>query len=142
MKRKSLLNREKLLTKQKLEIIKVEFDDNDFVCVREMTGRERDQFEKTLYEMKGEGKDFEMERKLDDFRAKLAVHTLCDEAGELLLESGDYETLSTSMSGRRLDQIATAAQKLNKITEEDKEELVKNSGAGGTGVSNSDSAKN
>ena len=68
----------------------------------------------------------EMDRKMDDFRAKLAVNTLCDEKGKLMMKQADVTVLSRAMSAARLEKIMTVAQDLNKITEEDKEELVKN----------------
>lgn len=123
-----LLKREDLLKKQKLKVEKVDLGNDEYVFVREMTGRERDRFEQSLV---GEVKDNEgnvifYERKLEDFRAKLAVNTLCDENGNNLLEPGDYKTLSQNMGAARLDKIVTAAQKLNKIADEDREALVKN----------------
>ncbi|MFA5526846.1 MAG: hypothetical protein WC992_08475, partial [Acholeplasmataceae bacterium] len=62
----------------------------------------------------------------EDFRAKLAAHTVCDDKGVLILQAGDYETLSQNISAKRLEKIITVAQRLNKITDEDKENLVKN----------------
>ena len=123
-----LLKREDLLKKQELKVEKVDLGNDEYVFVREMTGRERDRFEQSLI---GEVKDnkgnvVSYERKLEDFRAKLAVNTLCDENGNNLLEPGDYKTLSQNMGAARLDKIVTAAQKLNKIADEDREALVKN----------------
>ena len=46
------------------------------------------------------------------------------------------------MSAKRLEKIINVAQKLNAITEEDKEALVKNSEAVLDGNSNSDSVEN
>jgi hypothetical protein len=70
----------------------------------------------------------------------LAVCTLCDEQGNALLLPGDYPALSQAMSAAKLEKIVTEAQKLNKISEEDKEALVKNSEAVPDGNSISDSA--
>jgi hypothetical protein len=136
----TLLNRKLLLQKEKLEIVKVELGKDEYVFVRQMTGRERDTFEQSLIK---ENKDKDgtvigYDRSLQDFRAKLAVVTLCDEKGSSLLEPGDYETLSMSMSAARLEKIVNKAQELNKISEEDKENLVKN--LGGDQVANSSSA--
>ena len=124
----NLLNREALLKKEVLKIEKVSFEDDSFVCVRQMTGRERDLFEKSLMVQVRKGNKIDYETRLDDFRAKLAVCTLCDEEGVLLLKPNDVPTLSQNMSAARLEKIITAAQALNKITEEDKEDIVKNSG--------------
>jgi len=125
-----LLNRETLLKKEMLEIRKVDLGKGDFVYVRQMTGRERDQFEQSLVNMKqkkvGRRTEIDVEQNLSDFRAKLSVCTVCDVEGNLLLTMDDYETLSTHMSAARLEAIVNVAQELNSISEEDKEELVKN----------------
>jgi len=135
-----LLNKNDLLKKEELEIVKVDLGKGDFVYVRQMTGRERDQFEQTLVR---ENKDVAggVERALEDFRAKLAVHTICDEHGVLLLTKADAATLSQNMSARRLEAIVNKAQELNKITEEDKENLVKNSKGDQVASSPSDSVE-
>ena len=123
------LNREALLSKEVLKIEKVELDGGDFTYVTQMTGRERDNFEqsliKKLRDKKGQVTGFE--QVTEDFRAKLAVCTVCDEQGVLLFEKNDWSTLSQNISAAKLEKIVNAAQKLNAISEEDKEALVKNS---------------
>jgi len=138
-----LLKREKLLEKEKLEVVQVDLGDGEGVYVRQMTGRERDQWEKSLIRpiRDKKGQVTGMDSALEDFRAKLCVHTVCDEKGTLLFSSTDVAQLSLNMSASRLEIIVDAAQKLNKISEEDKEELVKNLDADQVGNSSSDSAK-
>jgi len=135
----NLLDKSKLLEREKLQVEKVEFENGDFVYVRQMTGHERDVFERSLYVMDANNKPT---TKLEDFRAKLAVVTLCDETGKSLLEPRDFMALSNAMSASKLEKIVNAAQKLNAITEADKEELVKNSSAAPDGNSNSGFAEN
>ena len=136
----NLLDKSKLLAKEKLEIVQVVLPNGDFVYVRQMTGRDRDNFEQSLIkEVKNSKGVIDYERSLGDFRAKLAVITLCDEKGALLLEPNDYVRLSQNMSARTLETIVNVAQELNKISEEDKEALVKNSDAVQDGNSNSGS---
>ena len=137
-----LLSRINLLSKQKLEIEKVVLDNDDFVFVREMSGRDRDRWESTILKKVTKGKQVTMEQNLEDFRAKLAVATVCDDKGVLLLSEENIPVLSQNMSARNLQTIVEVAQRLNKITEDEKEDLVKNSGAGVTGNSSSDSVKN
>lgn len=139
-KQPGFLTRDALLEKQPLTIEKVDLGENTFVYVREMTGRERDQFERSMYIVQGSGKDTKIENRWEDFRAKLAVRTICDIDGSLILKLNDYVTLSSNMGAGRLEKIVNAAQKLNKITEEDKKGLVKNLKAGQAGNSNLDSA--
>lgn len=126
---KTLLSREALLAKEKLEIVRVDLGNDEYVFVRQMTGRERDAFEASLIEVQESaipgGKPIVSQR-TEDFRAKLAVHTVCDESGELLLEAGDYETLSTNISARRLEAIVNVAEGLNRISATDRDNLLKN----------------
>jgi hypothetical protein len=135
----ALLNREELLKKAVLRIKKVELGNDEFVFVRQMTGRERDHFERMIirpvYDKKG--KLDHMEQALEDFRAKLAVNSLCDEEGNLLLKPEDMDLLSQNMSAEHLDKICSVAQELSGISEKDKEELVKNSEVGQAGDSTS-----
>ena len=140
----NLLDRTALLTKEVLKVEKVEFENGDFVYVRQMTGRERDTFEQSLLKKNRDSKGtvISYEQSTEDFRAKLAVVTVCDEAGKLVFTPLDYGTLSINMSAKRLEKIVNEAQKLNAISEEDKEALVKNLEVGQADNSNSDSVKN
>lgn len=140
----ALLNRDALLKKQDLKIVKVDLEDGDFVFVSQMTGRDRDRFEASIMkDVKDKtGRTIDVVQNLEDFRAKLLVFTLCDEAGNNLLEPGDYAALSINMSAARISKIVDAAQELNRITESDKEALVKNSEKGREGGSISASHKN
>ena len=139
----NLLDRNQLLKKEELEIVEVVLGNDEKVFVRQMTGRERDRFEQTLVrEVKDKKGNVTYEKTTEDFRAKLAVCTVCDGAGKLIFEVSDYSLLSQNMSAARLEKIVNAAQKLNKITEDSKEDTLKNSDAGETGNSISDSAEN
>lgn len=137
----ALLDRKALLAKEKLEVTKVDLGNGDYVFVRQMTGRERDRFEQSLVK---ENKNVEggYEKSLDDFRAKLAVCTVSDEDGNLILQPGDFGILSQNMSAAKLEKIINTAQRINKISEDDKENLVKNSEAVQDGNSTSDSVEN
>lgn len=138
-----LLKRNELLEKMELEIVQVPLGNGNFVYVRQMTGRERDQFEASLVKMKeSPGGVVTVERATEDFRAKLAVNTLCDEKGVNLLKPEDFSQLSQNISAARLEVIINAAQKLNAITEEDKAALVKNLEGGQSDDSILDSASN
>ena len=129
------------MAKEKLEVTKVDLGDGNYVFVRQMTGRERDRFEQSLIK---ENKNAEggYEKTLEDFRAKLAVCTVSDEDGNLILQPGDFGILSQNMSAAKLEKIINTAQRINKISEDDKENLVKNSEAVQDGNSTSDSVEN
>lgn len=137
-----LLNRESLLAKEVLQIEKVELSKDEYIYVRGMTGHERDHFEQSLLKRIKDAKGkITFEQSLDDFRAKLVVNTICDEQGNLILKPGDYPTLSMNMSAAKLEKIVNKSQELNAITEEDKEELLKNSEADQVGNSTLDSVE-
>ena len=133
-----LLSREQLLTKEKLDVTKVEFAKNEGVYVRQMTGRERDTFEQSIISFDAKGN---VERKTQDFRAKLAVCTVCDAEGNLLFKPEDAAELSMDMSAANLEKIVNVAQKINGMSAEDVEELTKKSKGGRTASSTSDSVK-
>lgn len=142
-----LLNREGLLKRANFEIEKVDLGTNEqgeeiFVYVRQMSGYERDLFEQSLLKpIKDKGKLVGYDQSMEHFRAKLAVQTICDEKGENILRPDDYVTLSKNITAKMLETIVNVAQRLNKITEEDKEALVKNLEAGQADNSNSNSAE-
>ena len=138
-----LLGRTELLQKENMEIVPVELGNGEGVYVRQMTGGERDKFEQTLRKTVKDSKGVtNFELAIDNFRSKLAVCCVCDEQGNLLFRPEDYTVLAQNISAARLEKIVNVAQKLNAISEEDKEELVKNSVAGETGNSTSGSAEN
>lgn len=125
-----MLSRSEMLKQQPLKIVKVELDKENFVYVREMTGRERDLFEASLLKsVQLSNGDTKLEQDMSDFRAKLAVCTVCDESGKLLFSPNDYKTLSANMKASWLTKIATAAQELNALEEKQQAELRKNSGS-------------
>lgn len=139
-----LLTREALLQRDDLRVEKVELS-KGYVFVREMTGHEKDVWEQSMLKQKPSGnknKGVEYETTLEDFRAKLAVVTVCDADGNLLFKPEDAKVLNKMMSATNMERIVTAAQKLNAISEQEKEELLKNSEADQTDSSNSNSVEN
>jgi hypothetical protein len=135
-----LLNRGQLLKKEEFKIEKVslginpETQEEEYVYVREMSGKERDEFESMV-----EGET--QKERMKDFRAKLACSTVCDEVGNIILEMADYELLSRNMTITTLEKIITASMRVNALSKNDQADIVKNSNADLTGGSTSDSAK-
>lgn len=136
----ALLNREKLLSRQELKIERVDLSDDDYVYVRQMTGRERDRFEASIVRPVRKGQRIEYEHDLADFRAKLAVCTVCDEHGNLILTQSDYERLSECMPAAMLERIVERAQAINRIGPTEVEDLSKNSCSALAGATSSGSA--
>jgi hypothetical protein len=139
-----LLTRDALLQKDDLKIEKVELS-RGFVFVREMTGHEKDVWEQSMLKQKPSGdkrKPVEYETTLEDFRAKLAVVTVCDAEGTLLFKPEDVKTLSRMMSATNMEKIVDVAQRINAISQKDRDEILKNSEADLDGNSNSGSVEN
>lgn len=90
------------------------------IYVRSMSGRERDLFESQMVELSEKGK------RMDNFRARLAVLTCIDEKGERIFKDGDVAALGAK-SGGALNRVFDVASRLNKLTEESIEDTKKNS---------------
>jgi hypothetical protein len=117
--RMEVLDREAILAATDLQIECVAIPEwGGNVFIRVMTGRERDALEMSI---QGKSK----EARLKDLRARLAAASVCNQAGELLFNSQDVELL-TAKSSTALDRIVEASSRLNRISEEDKAELVEN----------------
>lgn len=96
------------------------------VDVWTLTGTERDDFEASLIEKQGK----KMVQTLENVRSKLAVRCLRDrETKKPIFTEEDIEALGNK-SCAPLQRIFEVAQRLNKLTDEDLEELTKNSEAG------------
>jgi hypothetical protein len=88
------------------------------VNVRVMDGRERDQFE-GWYLKASETKAY------TGFRARLAAATICDEHGTLLFTPEDLPVLELKSSAA-LQRVYEVAMRINKMTQQDQEDLEKN----------------
>lgn len=102
------------------------------VFVRELSAAERDAFETSMVQLDRKGKV--QGHNLANVRARLAVFALCDEHGERMFGDGDAEALG-ELSASALQRVFEVAQRLSGISNEDVEELEKNSVSGPTGSS-------
>lgn len=89
------------------------------VFVRSMTAAERDAYESSLLDKKGNVN-------YKDARASLVVVSCCDESGKALFSKTDIKLLSAK-NAAAVDRLFSVAQKINGMTVEDMEELTKNS---------------
>lgn len=85
------------------------------VCVRVVSGTERDNFEASL---KGN-------KKLRNFRARFCALVVCDANGQKLFDVADLELLGKKHAGA-LDTILEAGLRVNKMTDADVDELEGN----------------
>lgn len=88
------------------------------VWVKALSADERDSFEADNREVREAGGD-----PYRGLRARLAVITVCDEAGNLLFDDGDAAELGKRLAGP-LDKIADVAMQLCGMSKRDAQQLV------------------
>jgi len=116
----SPLNRDDILAIKDIAIEEVKVPEwGGTVCVKGMSGLERDAFEASIVQAKGKGTKVNME----NIRAKLAAQTICDEQGERLFTDADIKELGKK-SANALQRVFVVAQRLSGIGEADVNELV------------------
>lgn len=91
------------------------------VYVRTMTGSERDMYELRMLDGRKDGITG-----IHDIRATLAALTVCNETGGPVFSISDIEALGAK-SCSALDRICEVAQRLNRLTAADVDELKKSS---------------
>ena len=121
-----LLNRDAILKSNDIETEEVYIKEwGGTVLVKALTGKERDQFERdsmVFNQVQGKTKA-EMK---DNIRARLVAITVVDEKHSPLFKKADIEALG-GKSAKAINKIYNVASKLSGITEDDVDELVKNS---------------
>lgn len=103
------------------------------VCVRVLSGAERDRFEYSLQPDK-----FGRKPGMESFRARFAALVLCDEQGERLFKDQDIPALAAK-SAPALDRVVEAALTLNAMTGADVQALAGESNGDQSGASGSGS---
>jgi len=92
------------------------------IIIREMTGKQRDLLEGMMASRMGANGRI-MSTK--DLRAKMTIMSVIGEDGETLFDDKDIPSIS-GKSGKALDRIVEAVQKLNGLDSEDIEEKAGN----------------
>lgn len=131
------LTREEILDTNDLQIEQVDVPDwGGAVLVRGLTAAERDEFESSIMDQRGQ----DVRVNTENLRAKLVAFALVDADGNrIFTKPGDVKRLGQK-SGRALDRIFAVAQRLSGFSEQDVEDLVKNSPAAQGGALHSASA--
>ncbi len=101
------------------------------VYVKGLSGAERDSFEQACLKRR-KGKEFD----LRGLKALLVARTLVDEDGKRMFPDADVPRLNAK-SGRALDRIFKVAQRICGLSDEDVDELAKNSDSDLSGSSGS-----
>lgn len=94
------------------------------VRVKSMTGTERDALESSM--ISGKGKSATVN--LVNLRAKLVARSIVDEAGKRIFDDADIPALAQK-SAAALNRVYEVAQRLSGISQDDVDELTKNSEA-------------
>lgn len=117
------LSREDILGASDLQYEDVEVPEwGGTVRLRGLTGSERDEFEAGIVRRRGR----DVEANLQNIRAKLVSLAAVDEDGKRLFSEADVAALGRK-SARALDRLFSVAQRLSGLTDNDVEELAKNS---------------
>ena len=103
------------------------------VLVRGLSGSQRDAFENATLEQKGRSQRVN----LANVRARLCALSIVDENGKRMFSDEDVRALGRK-SAAALDRVFSAAQRLSGLSDEDVEELAKNSDGGQSEDSGSD----
>jgi hypothetical protein len=119
----SLLTKDQILEADDLETKDVYVKPwGGHVRIRTMTAHERDQFEQKMFASRsGSKKD-----RVDNIRAVLVAMAVVDEDGNRLFTDKDVKALAKK-SAAAMDRIFAETQKLNAVSNEDVEEMAKNS---------------
>jgi len=88
------------------------------VWVRTLSGTERDAFEQSMVNKKNKPN-------MDNVRARFAVLTICDEAGDRLFKAADADELGKK-SAAALDRVFAVAQRLNGFSDQDQKDIAGN----------------
>lgn len=118
-----MLGREDILSASDIVTEDVEVSEwGGTVRVKGMTGTERNEFEASL--IIGKGKNATMNMK--NAMAKLVAAAIIDQDGNAIFKPADVEALGNK-SAKALARVYKVASSLSGLTEEDMEELTKNS---------------
>lgn len=103
------------------------------VRLRSISGRQRDEFEQSLLEQRGNERKINMR----GARAKLIILCAVDESGQPLFTADDLRALGAK-NAKPIDRLFDAAQKLVGLSDDDMEKLTENFGATPDDASTSD----
>ncbi|MFG3137706.1 hypothetical protein ACGFZA_16025 [Streptomyces sp. NPDC048211] len=121
----ALLSRDQILDAKDLKTKDVSVPEwGGDIRIRMLTGKERDDFEASLVEMKRDGS---AKRNIENVRARLATLCIINEAGELMFNRADIRMLGNKSSAA-LGRVFDAINELNAFSDEDIEDLAEGFG--------------
>jgi hypothetical protein len=117
------LSRDQILIAPDIKTVEIDVPEwGGSVLVRGLTGAQRDKFEMSILEIRGNKRIM----KTEDIRAKLVALSIVDDAGAVVFTDSDIRALSDK-SAAALTRVFTIARTLSGLADEDIEELEKNS---------------
>jgi hypothetical protein len=128
-----MLNKKQILAAQDIKREEVNVPEwGGSVWVYGMTGSQRDEYEGSIIELRGQTQTL----KMNNIRAKLCALTIRDEDGKRLFDSDEIDELGAK-SAQALQRIFEVAQRLSGLTPADTEALAKNLESGANADSGS-----
>lgn len=127
-KKMAYITRDVILNSKDIETEDVEVPEwGGIVKVKAMSGTERDAFEASIVDASAKGGP---RMKTENIRAKLCVKTIVDPTSlQPMFTVADIEALGRK-SAAALDRVYAVASRLSRVSQDDIEELEKNSGNG------------
>lgn len=117
------LSREAFLRPAKVHVVEVPVPElGGSVFVKGMTAKDRSRFETQFQLSSGKSNT----RRMKEIRERLVIACLCDEEGVLLLQDSDVDAVG-SQPAAVIERIVEAAQKVCGMSNDDVEDLAKNS---------------
>lgn len=127
------LSRDQILEAKDLETREVEVPEwGGTVLVRALSGTDRDAYEASLVQMRGN----KSVPQLGNIRAKLVARAIVDEDGNRLFTDADIKVLGQK-SAAALSRVFTVAAEMSGLNDADIEEIEGNSDAAQSGASTS-----
>lgn len=99
------------------------------VWIRSITSAERDDYEASLIQSSGRGRNMQVTPNLSNAKAKLVARALVDGDGKRIFTDAEAVKLG-GKSARAISDLYAIAQRLSGLSDDDVEELVKNSESG------------
>lgn len=123
----NVLSKEQILSvdDRKTEVVSVPEWGGD-VIVRSLTAKEKEEWENSLTDVDVKNSKVKLKVNYGTIMARLVALTVIDGAGNLLFTHSDITRLSEK-SGVAVDRVCAVAKRLGGITDQDLEELEKNS---------------
>lgn len=127
--------RDEILAVDDLDVREVKVPEwNQIVWIKALSGKERDAYEQSLVQLRGD----EPIPNMGNLRAKLVARALADEDGKRVFTDQDINALG-GKSAVVLDRLFDIAAKMSGLNRDDVDELAGNSGAVQSGGFTSDS---